>query len=324
MLAFFFYACHRVIAVHTWTYRKQIKGVFKMALAKKVNLLADIVQPTSPRGKELAVALFNQFNVFNGRDTRPNKVVEEILLRQHQMEYSLIGVKSPRPATYIFSPSGASKCSRELYYKALKTKTVDDKQPYHRRWTRNSTAVHEVVQKDLLSMSILLKDPAFTVKMVNDLPAWEQNLKTFVEVNHNGVNFAVLGMMDGVLNYKDGSEIGFEFKTKTNSIAQIGDYKMKQPAPYHKEQCVAYSILFGMTEFILMYESVVKDGWMKGELAKMDIRTFYFEATEEAKNKLLDKFANVVKAVEAREMPPMEEDKCLFCSYKHLCVQKTQ
>ena len=194
---------------------EKTKGVLAMALAKKVNLEADILSPETIRGNEIATAIIDQFQDYHSRQSRPVKAVEKILLNQKKMEYELLGIQSPRPATYIFSPSGASKCARELYFKALKTKTEDTNQPYHRRWTRNSTAVHEVVQKDLLYMSKVFKNPDFTVKMKeNGLPAWEENLKTFVKIEHDGVEFAVLGMMDGILEYKDGSEIGFEFKTK--------------------------------------------------------------------------------------------------------------
>lgn len=290
-----------------------------MGLVKKVDLAIDAVT-TSSRGDELSGALFNQFNTFHSRDYRPNKEVERIAFQQKELEFSLVGVRTPRPDMQIFSPSGASKCARELYYKATGVKGVDDKQPYHRRWTRNATAVHEAVQKDLLYMSIVLKNPAFTVKMKeNGLPAWEENLKTFVEVQHDGAEFAVLGMMDGILNYKDGSEVGFEFKTKSNSIGQVGNFKMKAPAPYHLEQCTAYNILFGMNEFILMYEAVAKDQWAKGSEAKSDIRTFYYKVTEEDRTALLDKFASVTKAVEAKVIPEKQPDKCMFCPYKNHC-----
>ncbi|MPN25270.1 hypothetical protein SDC9_172677 [bioreactor metagenome] len=142
-----------------------------------------------------------------------------------------------------------------------------------------------------------------------------------MEIQHNGVEFAVLGMMDGILTYKDGSEIGFEFKTKSNSIGQVGNFKMKAPAPYHLEQCTAYSLLFGMDEFILMYESVAKDQWKVKEdkEPKMDIRTFYYKATAEDRKALLDKFSYVTKAVAAGVIPDKELDKCMFCPFKKLC-----
>lgn len=288
-----------------------------MGLVTKVDLTLEDIEN---RGTELSTALYRQFNRFHSSDHRPDKEIENIIFQERLLDFNLIGVKSPRPDMPVFSPSGASKCSRELYYKLKGVSYHDDKFPYQRRWTRNSTAVHEAVQRDLLYMGKVLPNPDFTVVMMdNGLPAWEQNLKNFVEIQHNGQEFAVLGMMDGILQYKDGSQIGFEFKTKSNTIAQVGTYKMKAPAPYHLEQVTAYSILFGMSEFILMYEAVAKDQWHKGAEGKVDIRTFYHEVTAIDRDALLDKFAKVVVAVNTNEIPPMEEDKCLFCPYKHKC-----
>ncbi|WMU08139.1 hypothetical protein vBCtySFA70_00035 [Clostridium phage vB_CtyS-FA70] len=295
-----------------------------MGLAKKVKL---DVAPFDSRGNELSTALFKQFNEWHDSDHWDKVEIEKLLLRQKEYETSQIGKRSPRPADIqIYSPSGASKCARELYFKAKKVKKEEERYPYQRRWTRNSTAVHEVTQKDLLYMTMQMKDPAFKIKLLeNGLPAWEQNIKTFKRFDHNGQQFAVLGMMDGVLEYKDGSTVGFEFKTKTNSVAQVGNYKLKAPAPYHLQQCVAYSLLFGMNEFILMYEAVAKDSWMKNAEARTDIRTFYHKVTEEERIALLDRFAEVTKYIEDnKEIPPREDDKCLFCPYKYLCNAKKE
>lgn len=288
-----------------------------MGLVTKVDLLK------VDRETELAEALLNQFNTYHSKDYRVDKEVEQIAFQQKLLEFNLIGVRTPRPDMQIFSPSGASKCARELYYKALSVNAESILYPYHKRWTRNSKAVHEAVQKDLLYMSKVLDNPAFKVKMMsNGLPAWEENLKTYKEFSHNGTEFAILGMMDGILIYKDGSEIGFELKTKSNTIGQVGNFKLKAPAPYHLDQCTAYSLLFGINEFIVFYESLAKDGWNKGAEAKSDIRNFYYEVTEEAKTDILDKFSNVTTAIESRKIPERELDKCLFCPYKSLCLKK--
>lgn len=295
--------------------------MFQVGLTKKVDILNDSEAVDMKRGRELTGAIYKQFNEWHSKDRWGIPEVERVLLRQKELEISMMGrPKGARPHKYIFSPSGASKCSRELWFKAMGEKPIDDKFPYHRRWTRNSTAVHEATQRDILSMTMTMKDPAFKIVLNDDgLPLWEENIKTHKLFNHKGVEFAILGMMDGILDYKDGSKIGFEFKTKSNSIGQVGNYKMKEPAPYHKTQCVAYSLLFGLDEFILMYEAVAKDQWNKGDEAKPDIRTFYHRVTEEDRQELLDKFANVVKAVETKQIPPMEMDKCMFCPYKHIC-----
>ncbi|MFT8313305.1 MAG: hypothetical protein ABF633_03505 [Clostridium sp.] len=291
-----------------------------MGLAKKVDLKVEA--EVSQRSKDLAGGLFNQFNKWHETEHWGDKRVEAVLLRQKEQEIEFMKNRPARPdVPCVFSPSGASKCDRELFFKALRLKQIEeDKYPYHRRWTRNATAVHEATQSDLLYMSMLMKNPDFTVKLAeNGLPMWEENLKTHKIFEHNGARFAILGMMDGILTYKDGTDIGFEFKTKSNTLGQVGHYKMKAPAPYHLEQCNAYSLLFGLEEFVLMYESLPKDGWTKGAEAKVDIRTFYYKSTDEAKELLLDKFAEVTKAVEAENRPPMQSDKCLFCPYKYLC-----
>ncbi|MCF0113746.1 MAG: PD-(D/E)XK nuclease family protein, partial [Erysipelotrichaceae bacterium] len=213
------------------------------------------------------------------------------------------------------------KKKRELYYRLNKETPKEERFPYHKRWTRNATAVHEAIQRDMLYAEVLVPGAKFKVARKNGLPAWEENVKHPVIVEHNGKEFAVLGMMDGILEYKDGSTIGFEIKTKSTTIASVGNYLLKKPADSHLTQATAYSILFGIDEYLFLYESLAKDGWTKGAEAKPDIRVFYHKVTEEDRLALLDKFSEVVSAVETGTIPEMETDKCLFCQYKHLCQE---
>jgi len=276
-----------------------------------------------PRAVSLAGGLYRQINEYHSMDVRAINDLEIELLEQQ-----LKVLKTPKKwsdipkGTIVFNPSGASKCPRELYFK-FKREEKDERIgfPYQKRWTRNSTAVHEAVQKDFLYMERLLEDPKFTIsRMPDGTPAWEENIKTIKLFEHQGVQFALSGMMDGVLTYTpDGSQIGFEFKTKSNTVAQVGNYKMKDAGDYHKVQCVAYHHMFELDEFILMYEAVAKDYWHQGANAKMDFRTFYYKPTDEEKTALLDKFASVVLAVKNDELPEADSTKCMFCEYKELC-----
>ncbi|MGQ8871400.1 hypothetical protein [Paenibacillus sp. TSA_86.1] len=77
-----------------------------------------------------------------------------------------------------FSPSSASKCERELFYKALKVdKDEQEMFPYQKRWVRNGSAIHGAVQKDLIYAE-RMDGAKFTVdRMPDKTPAWEQNLK---------------------------------------------------------------------------------------------------------------------------------------------------
>ncbi|MDF2612523.1 MAG: hypothetical protein K0S71_309 [Clostridia bacterium] len=294
------------------------------AKALKAQVLGDI----DVRGFELSGAIYKHFSQLHEIDYYPVKNIEELLLRQKEYEVSQIGVWADVPKGLVrFSPSGASKCERELYYKAIKApQDIQTMYPFQRRWTRNASAIHEAVQTDLLYAEYLLKDPSFKVaRMNNGLPAWEKNLQTCKTLKHNGIEFALLGMMDGVLWYtKDGSKVGFEFKTKSTTIGAVGNFKMKDAQDSHKEQCVAYSILFGMDEFILMYESLAKDNWNKGADAKLDFRTFYLKVTEDDRNALLNKFSKIAKAVKENETPAGDFDKCLFCPYKTVCSKQEE
>ena len=305
-------------------YRMEQKTLFSREGAER--LKKRVIGHESERGQRLAGGLFHQINALHSIDFFPDYGIEKLLLDQKEKELQAIKSYPNLPKDLIhFTPSGASKCARELYYKANKMpKDEVLKFPYQRRWTRNASAVHEAVQRDLLYCEKhLTADKMFTVKRLeNGLPAWEQNIKTAKVIEHNGVKFLLYGMCDGVLEYvPDGSPVLFEFKTKSTTIGAVGSYKLKEPAEEHRTQSTAYSIMFGIDEVLFMYESLAKDGWMKGEEAKPDFRTFYHKITAEDKKQLLDRFSMIAKSFYENELPPKEESKCLFCQYKTICAK---
>lgn len=286
-----------------------------MALTKKVTR-------DRTRGAELARAVKRHFNAIHSIDHFDDVRVESLLLQQKQLEVGYLTDRFYVPNDYPkFSPSGANKCKRELFYKINRMKYDDtQKYPYHNRWTKNATGAHEQRQRDLLYGEILLPKPAFTVeRMPSGLPAWEKNVQKWKLIEHNGQKFYIYGMMDGQIRYtKDDSLIGFEFKTKSTSIDKIE--KIKGPDASHKKQLIGYSILFGIDEFVIMYESLAKDEWRQGQYAKDDIATFYVKITEEQRQELLDKYAEVAAAVETGEIPDQETSKCMFCPFKSSCL----
>ncbi|MED4619168.1 hypothetical protein [Priestia megaterium] len=275
-------------------------------------------------GNKMAKHLADHFNAFHGLQHRRNdKEIESLLLKQTEHEVKLIDSEPTYPKVIIkYNPSGASKCNLELFQIAIGIEQVhDDKYPYHDRWTRNATAVHEATQRDLLYAQKYLPNTKFTVELTEDgLPAWEQNILTWKVFEHKGQRFVINGMMDGILKYiPEDKKIGFEFKTKSSTIGQVGYYKMKDIQEAHKMQGVAYSLLFGIDDFVFMYESLAKDGWTKGAEAKPDFRVFHLHVTEEMRQELLDKFAYVASCVEAGVEPAEELDKCFFCGFKYIC-----
>lgn len=282
-----------------------------------------VIEGDSERGQRLAGALYNQFNDLHKIDFYPDYEIESLLLEQKKKDLEMIKDYQKLPEGLIsFSPSSASACARGLVFKANKEEKDElIKYPFQRRWTRNSSAVHEAVQRDLLYSEKVLENPVFKVhRLDSGLPAWEQNIKTAKVIEHNGVKFVLNGMCDGILvNQIDGSKVLFEFKTKSTTIGAVGTYKLKGVQEEHRIQAIAYSIMFGIDECIFTYESVAKDGWTKGEEAKVDLRTFYVKITEEDRIALLDRLSDIALDYYMNYVPEKEEDKCFFCQYKTVC-----
>ena len=277
------------------------------------------------RGTQLVHDLKGQFNMLHSMDFYPDLEIEQLLLKQKELEIEYLKEPFYVPKDHVqFSPSSVDKCKRELFYKINRMKKDEQTTyPYQRRWTRNSTAVHEAVQRDLLYMEKLIPNPAYTVERMKEgkaagLPAWEKNIQAYKLFEHNGQKFYLYGMMDGVLHYKDGSRVGFEFKTK--STKQDTVHKMKSGSPSHIRQTVAYSLLFGIDEYLLTYESVAKDEWRAGVTAYNDIKPIYVKVTEKQKLALLDKLAETAAMVENGEIPDRETSKCFFCPFKERCL----
>lgn len=229
-----------------------------------------------------------------------------------------------------FTPSSASKCKRELYYKIKKMEQEDENQPYNNRWTRNSTAVHEAVQRDMLYAEKFIDSPDFSIQMIEteqfgSLPAWEKQIENYKIHRHDDQEFVVSGMMDGLLTHNPtGKTYGFEFKTKTNSSDQV--HKMTKPAQHHIQQATTYSLIFEdetgrpLRDFFLVYEAVPKDKWGAGVIAWEDLKVFHVHITDRQRNNMLKKFAEVAKMVDDGELPDRQRSKCMFCPFKKICL----
>jgi CRISPR/Cas system-associated exonuclease Cas4 (RecB family) len=223
-----------------------------------------------------------------------------------------------------FSPSGADDCERSLAFKLLEADEDETvMEPYQKRWVRNGSAVHEAMQRDLIYIEKYLPDAPFEVLRTKEgKPAWERNTRTVKQFEHNGVRFQIYGMVDGMLWYKPRKKrIGYDFKTKSTTIATVGDYKLKVPQENNVAQMVAYSLLFDVDEYIIHYESLAKDSWSKGKEARNDMKVFHIKITPEMQNALLDKLAGIVKQLREYTLPAPDFSKCMFCKYKEVCSE---
>lgn len=292
-----------------------------------------VVIEESERAKEVKGRYIKQMDSFHSLDVFPDKDVEALLIKQMQSDYEKLGTRPTFPKGYVkFNPSSSSKCERELYYRA-KYEEKDERimHPYQKRWVLNGSAIHAARQKDLLMSAKFVDNAPFSPFMLpTGLPAWEQNILRYKEFEHNNQKFIIYGMCDGILDYnelnpepgKEKSLIGWEFKTKSTTVAAIGDYKLKEPQSDHKMQISSYNLLFSVSEWLIVYETLAKDGWTKGEEAKPDMKVFHVQVTEEDRNRILDKFARVTAMVNTNTLPPKEEEKCLFCPFKTACAKE--
>lgn len=281
--------------------------------------LQDEVLEENPLGPRFEQEIISQFNQLHSQDIWGDKDIEELLLEDHAKAVENFDKFPTYPRDLVkFNPSGASKTVMDLWLKAKGYKEYVTRYPYHKRWTRNASAVHDAVQRDLL-YSERYTDKFFRMTRTEDgLPAWEHNILRWEELEHNGQKFILHGMLDGIMKHEaTGTLVGFELKTKSNTIAQVGHYLMKGPADYHVEQAVAYYLLTGVRDYIIFYEALAKPRWLKMEEAREDMRAFHIYVTDEMAEKVLDKWAYVSEMVQKDELPE-DNELGFFSGYDYL------
>src|SRR5690606_41372469 len=85
------------------------------------------------------------------------------------------------------------------------------------------------------------------------LPAWDRFAETLVRIDYGGHTIALKGQPDGILRYKDGTRVGLEIKSKQTTAAKTGSYAMSGPEEKHLKQVVAYSLMYGLDDYLIVY-----------------------------------------------------------------------
>ncbi|WP_276914072.1 hypothetical protein [Aneurinibacillus aneurinilyticus] len=239
-----------------------------------------------------------------------------------------------------FGASGTDKCDVEVFFRNQKVKPEkSDDLPFRGRQRRQGSAIIEYLQLDLVHMPKRLGDKAkFTVTTTKTGEyAFEdaaQHRKVF-EVD--GVKFAITAKPDGILEY-EGGKLLFEYKTKASGIkSMLSKLDYKGPDSGHIRQVTAESLVFGIREGIILYESTQKPSWFddsenksvtkgqktwQGGYPIPDVRAFYFYITDEMQTQLLADLAKQAKIVYDGVKPDVTVDcvnKCAFCVYKEHC-----
>jgi hypothetical protein len=243
-----------------------------------------------------------------------------------------------KKGTKYFSPSSANSDPRELFHKIRgeKRDTEKNEQPHRGRWRRMGTAFGSVIQRDLLFIEKHWEKefgykPPFVPFYVDvngrEYPAWEKFAQEIKHVEHRGRTISMMGQPDGILvDTRTGELIIFEIKSKQTSNAQTGFFSMKEAKEDHAKQVVLYSELYrkyGVTRSVLMYGNLSKKGWNMSpeDYAKNpDLRAFEIVVTEQDITNILDKFVDVLIAIERNETPALDISKFTFNNFKEACI----
>ncbi len=233
------------------------------------------------------------------------------------------------PKRPYFSPSNSKACPRELYMKAKRApKDSFPKPPYQGRWQEIGTAIGDVVQRTVLAMERNLPGCPFKFERNPDgTPMFEDFAKRNVKIERNRQTFYLYGTCDGIMEYKaDNGEIirvGLEVKSKQSTPAKTSLYSFKEAEEGHRKQCVAYSIMYNVDYYIILYVNAAKKSWVMTDEeyeATPDIRAFGIEITDADRDELLDSFAEITEAINSENPPALDLSRWTFNSFKTACA----
>lgn len=244
-------------------------------------------------------------------------------------------VKPVFPKRPYFSPSSVNTCPRELYVKGIGAKRDNSKrQPHQGRWQRQGTVTGDYIQRDLLFIEkhyerLTGNVPRFRfLRDKQGRPAFEDFAKTNKHVKIGDESFYLFGAPDGIMEYiTDNGEkirVGLEIKTKQTTPARTSLYSLQRAETSHIKQCVAYSYMYNVDYYVILYVNGAKQRWVMSddEYEKTpDIRAFCYEISDVDRYELLTQLADVQKAINERKPPKMDIDKWTFNSYKQATAE---
>jgi CRISPR/Cas system-associated exonuclease Cas4 (RecB family) len=265
---------------------------------------------------------------FDGKDESYTEIVPnpldqslaELFTEQVEAFYSLPRNRWQRKEVY-FSPSGVTNCARHLFYENTNA-PLDEIEliAWKERLSRNGTGSHDVTQADYLKMEEKLNKAGIPVKF----RFLEPEIKGEKSYKVGQYTVKLRGRSDGrlaLLNDEGEVEtiLGWEKKTKDKRKNLNKIMKDGRVQDTHRQQAVAYFLIWGIDKWIFEYEALQKPEWNDNHPEKPDIAHFYVEVDKDEAKALLIRLAKIVKAVEENTIPEPELDKCNFCPFKTQC-----
>lgn len=236
----------------------------------------------------------------------------------------------PKRDLPYFSPSWATKCPREIFYrKQGAPKDIHPKPPHQTRWQRIGTVIGDMVQRELLSIERNFEKhtgnkPKFVFERnPNGTPMFEDFAGKNYLVEHNGEKFYLYGKPDGIMRYvtDDGEiiRVGLEIKSKQESPSKTSVRSMKQAGYAHEIQTNLYALMYDVDYYVILYQNASKRKWdMTEEEYKdfPDVRAFCRKISEYHREPTLDRLAQVTKALREGVPPKLDLDGWKFNEYK--------
>jgi hypothetical protein len=117
--------------------------------------------------------------------------------------------------------------------------------------------------------------------------------------------------------------VGLEIKSKQSTPAKTSVHSMREAEEGHRKQCVAYSIMYGVDYYIILYVNTAKKAWVMSDdeyEATPDIRAFGFEITDADRAELLDNFAEITRCINTDTPPALDLSRWTFNGFKTACA----
>lgn len=216
-----------------------------------------------------------------------------------QLDSFLTSNQTPYPNTRVIRPSQIHMCQRWIVGDILGVVPFEPKSAVQQRVLDNGSYVHKrILQKYLPKMGI--------VSCILDIKKGE--VKPFIEVSLKDETLWLKGSPDAViLNPNDGLAYVFELKSMRDGEFRI----LEEPKPEHVMQLHLYFWLTNIPRGVLFYEN--KDSQQTKE--------FVVERDENVMNYLLNKIANIQKAVGEKNLNiPCENTMRKSCNCSALLV----
>ena len=285
----------------------------------------------------LAQAFLDQLNKFHTYQ-EPYDDALNIHLSEGTAKYLKRGKNVDWSKTY-FSPSSASKCPRELYTKGLRNdrgyplykRDKKEWKPHQRRITSQGTKIGDWLQYEIMLMEkhyekFTGEKPRFIFAKTEDgYPVMEDFAYISRPVEHNGQQFQLNGTTDGILvDTHTGELVILEIKSKQETPSKTNYTQMKDPKDGHVQQVTCYSEMYDINQAIIVYVNTAKAKWFADDetLEKSpDVRAFDVEITDNMKNVIFDKFADIAKRIKENNPPELDLSSWQFNDYKGAIIK---